>query len=429
MKYTCKCCNFETIFKRNYINHTLTLKHINNFKTNKYCDLCDKEYSTTKYFKIHYNKEHLNKNNRKKTNLNNNLNTTKSKNSNSNISYNKIKNIVDESNHVIKETVKDEINKSNYKVQEEIHEAKEEINKSNQEVVKVVNKAINRASSLIKYLMEHHQTTPPLKKIKQKESIELLRIDYKCPLNENAKPYELEKTFIRDYINDMFIKNICKSILNLVNYKNPDKQPIWNTDCTRYNYVIKTTLNKWSEDKLGIKFTDYVIKTLLHYIRDLICIYRTNELDKMNVKKFNSDQIRDHFTYLNNTYKLENDIVCDKLIKDILKELSPYLRYLETELEELEELEEKEKLDKEDDENEDEEYDEKNNEKKIEELEQIQDDLKEIVNKAKFNLDDSHDDYDNDSHDDSDNDILSDESSYDKKPLSSIYKKRLVPLR
>ena len=432
MKYICRCCNFETTFKRNYVSHILTQKHINNFKNNKYCDICDKEYSTSKYFKIHYNREHSTLKNEIIVNqTNHNLSDTNNK-INSSISYNKIKTIVDESNQKMKDDVK-----------EEILDVKEEINKSNQEVVKVVNKAINRASSLIKYLMENHQTTPPLKKIKKKESIELLRIDYKCPLNNKDLPYELEKTFIYDYRDDMFVKNLSKSILNLVNYKNPEKQPIWNTDSSRYNYVIKTTINKWSEDKSGIKFTDYVIRPLLHYIKDLICIYRINELEKINVKKFTSQKLRDHFTYIQSTYKLENDIVCDKLIKDILKELSPHLRYLEIELEE---LEEKEKFDEENKENED--LDEGNKytdntsdseQNKLDELEQIQDDLEKIINNNKFNLDKNDSSHDNSTDDNSTDDNSTDDnstddnssqdnSSQDKLSHHRIYKKRTKPI-
>ena len=59
MKYTCKCCKYKTINKNDYTKHLSTVKHINNFVTNKYCDSCDKEYSTIAYFKIHYNKEHI----------------------------------------------------------------------------------------------------------------------------------------------------------------------------------------------------------------------------------------------------------------------------------------------------------------------------------------------------------------------------------
>ena len=122
---------------------------------------------------------------------------------NSNIQLNEIKNILNNSNHEIKDEIKDEINKSN------------------KEVVKVVNNAINKASSLIKYLMEHQQSTPPLARLNQKEGLRILRIDYKCPLNKKNDQYALEKTFVSDYRNNLFVRNISKSILNIVNYKNP----------------------------------------------------------------------------------------------------------------------------------------------------------------------------------------------------------------
>lgn len=380
MKYTCKCCNFESSLKNDYTRHLTTKKHITNFKDNKYCDFCHKEYSSVKTFRFHYKQKHQHVNTINIININKQENN-KQENNQANISYNKIKEIVDESNYEMKEDVKEEI--------------KEEINKSNKEVVKVVNLAINKASSLIKYLMEHHQNTPPLRKIKQKDSINLLRIDYKCPLDKNADPYALEKIFIRDYNNDMFVKNISKSILNLVNHKNPDKQPIWNTDCTRYNYVIKTTMDKWSEDKSGIKFTDYVIKPLLEYIIDLINIYKENVIDKVNVKKLHSEEIRDHYTHLNLIYNLERDILRDKLIKDILKELSPHLRYLESELEELEELE---KL------NENNHNDDNDNDNKLEELEElkiIQNDLIKICRNNNSYSDNSDSNFNSDSEDNS----------------------------
>ena len=40
-------------------------------------------------------------------------------------------------------------------------------------------------ASLIKYLMQHHQNVPPIKKITDKESIKILRIDYECPLKKD----------------------------------------------------------------------------------------------------------------------------------------------------------------------------------------------------------------------------------------------------
>ena len=312
MKYTCKCCNFESSLKKDYTRHLTTKKHITNFKDNKYCDFCHKEYSSIKTFRFHYKQKHQHVNTNNTNNIINTNNINKQENNmqvnnmqvnnqannkannQANISYNKIKEIVDESNYEMKEDVK------------------EEINKSNKEVVKVVNLAINKASSLIKYLMEHHQNTPPLRKIKQKDSINLLRIDYKCPLDKNSDPYALEKIFIRDYNNNMFVKNISKSILNLVNHKNPDKQQLKN-----------------------INFTEYIIKPLLEYILDLIDIYKENVIDKIDVNKLNLEEIVDNYTHLNLIYNLERDIVRDKLIKDILKELSSHLKCVESELEEL----------------------------------------------------------------------------------------------
>ena len=331
MKYTCKCCNFESSLKNDYTRHLTTKKHITNFKDNKYCDFCHKEYSSVKTFRFHYKQKHQHVNTINIININKQENN-KQENNQANISYNKIKEIVDESNYEMKEDVKEEI--------------KEEINKSNKEVVKVVNLAINKASSLIKYLMEHHQNTPPLRKIKQKDSINLLRIDYKCPLDKNADPYALEKIFIRDYNNDMFVKNISKSILNLVNHKNPDKQQLKN-----------------------INFTEYIIKPLLEYILDLIDIYRENVIDKVDVKKLNSEEIVVHYTYSISLCELERDILRNKLIKDILKELSHHLRCVESELEKLKEFE------KNNDDNDNDNY---NYNNKLEEIKMIQNDLIDI---------------------------------------------------
>jgi hypothetical protein len=403
MIYSCTCCKFESSLKKDYYRHLSTNKHINNFKNNKYCDICKKEFACTKSFRVHWKSKHEDEsktisdsNEENSTKKSNKILIKKSKSvkKHSEISYNKIKKIIDESTSKVNDKVNEKLNN----VKEEMKmEVKEEINKSNTEVVNVVNKAINRASSLIKYLMEHHQNTPPLRKIKQKDSIELLRIDYKCPVDKKENKYALEKIFINDYKNDLFVRNICKSILNLVNYKNPEKQPIWNTDSTRYNYVIKTTMDKWAEDKSGIKFSDYVIKPLLNYIRELISNYRINEFDNVNVKKFNSDQIKEYYTYLNLIYRLENDILCDNLIKNILKELSPYLRYLQTELEELEGLEELEKL-------------ENSNVESIKELKTIQQNLINIVNNSDDNIDNNSDNNsDNNTSDNNSNDYTDNE--------------------
>jgi hypothetical protein len=46
-----------------------------------------------------------------------------------------------------------------------------------------------------------------------------------------------------------------ESILKIINHEQQDKQSIYNTDSTRYNYVVKTSTEVWNEDKSGVKFT------------------------------------------------------------------------------------------------------------------------------------------------------------------------------
>ena len=177
-----------------------------------YTNLCEKNKKSPKGFLFEHSNIFMWKNHKKhwiwfwEINRKAYLNAVTASASASNIS--KIKTIIDE---------------STYKVQEEILDVKQEINKSNKQVVTVVNKAITKASELIKYLMLHHSSTPPLKKITQTNCIKLLK-NYNCP-----NKTELEKDLLYDYLKKYFVKNISQSILSYVNYKKPELQPIWNT--------------------------------------------------------------------------------------------------------------------------------------------------------------------------------------------------------
>jgi hypothetical protein len=238
-------------------------------------------------------------------------------------------------------------NKSvNTKLDEVKEEIKEEIHKSNDKVVTVVNKAITKATSLIKYLMQHHQNVPPIKKISDKESIKLLRIDYECP-SKKPNDFILEQRLIYDHFNGKFVKNISKSILNIIDHKKPKNQPIYNTDSSRYNYVIKTTDEAWDEDKAGIKFSEYIVKPFLLSIGDLIKEYREQKLETINMRKNTLAENEEHIDLLSKTLNLETDIINDRLITPILRELTPFLRYLQSEIEELEKYNEMEKIQKE----------------------------------------------------------------------------------
>ncbi len=355
--YSCELCNYNTQHSGNYNKHCNTTGHIQNEKLNNYCSICKKKYSSSESYRKHKYNTHT-----------------------------KIKNVSTKTKSIMKKTnINSTENNIIKHVTEEMKDVKEEINKSKKEVVIVVNKAITKASSLIKYLMENHASTPPLKKITNKQCIKLLRIDYNCPERDND--YTLQQTFIAEHSKGTFISNIAKSILKIVHYKNPDKQPIWNTDCSRLHYVVKTSDN-WDEDKAGIKFTDYIIRPLLCYIRELIKDYRENHLENINMYKNNFAENTEYINKLHATFNLEGDLMSETLIKPILKELSPYLRYLHHELEEME---------------------------KMEELEQIQEELKEIIKNNDNDKENNNDNYnDNDNTD-------TDSFSIDRDELNDTY--------
>jgi len=353
----CKLCNYSTNIKHNFVRHCQILNHISQEKIYNTCVLCNKKYNS----RNSYNNHKRNYHNKKLINTNNNHNNHDNNHNNHDNNHN------NHDNNSSNQEIKNEIVKSNI-------ELKDEINKSNEKIVSVVNKAITKASSLIKFLMENHSSTPPLKKI-NKESIDILRIDYKCPLNPLDKnDYFLQEKLIDQFRKKTFIRNISKSILNLVNYKDPEKQSIYNTDCVRNNYVIKTSA-KWNEDKAGIKFTEYVIKPFLNYIKEIITEFRINDIEKRNTQKYKLHENEKYYELYSMTLSLEIALNGEDLINGILKEVSPYLRYLEKEIEELEKLE------------------------KYNELEELQEELKEELKEIIHNkhYDSSSDSYSSDS--------------------------------
>jgi len=76
----------------------------------------------------------------------------------------------------------------------------------------------------------------------------------------------------------------------------------------------------------------------------LVKEYRLNELETVNMRKNTLQENEIHFEQLGNTLSLECDIYNDKLINPLLKKLSPYLRYLEHEIEDIEKFNEIKKI-------------------------------------------------------------------------------------
>lgn len=314
--FTCILCNYSSEDKSNYNKHCKSVSHLSNEIKNKECILCNKKFISIQTYKQH--KKNIHNKILEIDNLKKNI-----------VSINKTK-IKTNKNDIITE-----IKNSENKIIESNKEIKDEIKEEINEVKTVVSKAITKASSLIKYLMEHHSSVPPIRKITDKECIKTLRINYNCLSKKDTTNYELEKLLIHENSNGDIIETLSKCILEIVNYNKPNLQPIYNTDATRYNYVIKTN-EKWNEDLAGIKFSDYIIKPLLENIGKLIETYRQEKLETVDPRKNSFVENERHINHLHETIKFECDILHGKLINPILRKLSPYLRYLQSEIEQFE---------------------------------------------------------------------------------------------
>jgi hypothetical protein len=348
--YNCKLCNYENEIEKNYINHCITQKHIKKEEDLKLCYVCDKKFISIKTYKQHkknIHKKNIHNKNISESKINKSI---KNKNSNANNQIFNSENLISIMDKNIN-IVKNEIMKSNINVIEKIDivkeelkdEIKTEIKEEITEVKTVVNNAISRASCLIKILMDKYKTTPPIHTITHKECLKILRLSYKITY-KRPNDFMLEDTLINNYISGTFTERISKAILELVNYKKPKIQPVYNTDLTRHNYVIKATDEQWNEDKAGIKFTEYIIKPVLNCINEIMDNFIEEKLAPYNVYNKTPEEIRDHYTKYHNVMKLMNDIKNNKFIKPILKEIGPYLRYLETEINELEKFNELEQI-------------------------------------------------------------------------------------
>ena len=331
MNYVCNICKYKTTNKSNITKHNNTLKHKQNIKNINYCIDCNKTFDTLKQYirHINYHKQ------KKSQNINDTNNGTNNGTNNETINNQIIntKNINIPDNNIIQKIDK-------------INDTQNIIINENKELKDTINKALTKASSLINYLMKNHNTIPPLKTIEYNTFVKLLKNNFKEKQiiqnnnndsdNENEQElFDLANMLINKFKKNKFISLLTQVILKYVNYKDPEKQPIYNTDNIRYNYVVKMN-KKWNEDKTGIIFKNYIIIPIIYHLNSLLKKYRHNEFEKkmkqIAKKKNNIIDIEEIMNQFDILLRFEIYLNNEKFIKDILKEISPYLKYIEKEI-------------------------------------------------------------------------------------------------
>lgn len=190
----------------------------------------------------------------------------------------------------------------------------------------------NKTLYLINYLTKKYNFVLPLQKINynyyKKYIDNFLKLnnikDNKTELNFNEK-YDLDLQFINYFTKDNYIKNISKIILKIINYKNPNKQTIYISDCINFDYIIKIDTNHWIHDNNCIKFKNYIIIPLLNIINKRIKKIINFYLNEININNYIEKK---HFIeLLNNLNEFNDNLIKDITIKLIIDRISYYLKF------------------------------------------------------------------------------------------------------
>lgn len=189
----------------------------------------------------------------------------------------------------------------------------------------IIDTSVNMAKSslnVLSYVMKNYNDAPVITK-----------------LEKNNMYDKKDKKYVDDieyYYNHKILDEHIGNYI-VVNYKKDDKsqQSLWNTDGTRFNYIIKTIINDnpdWIIDKNAIQVCKFLIDPLLNIIKNDLesFIIAFNKENKKNIDKM------DRHTAIINIKKVQilNDVISNiddgTLRNNILKYITPHFHINKT---------------------------------------------------------------------------------------------------
>lgn len=149
--------------------------------------------------------------------------------------------------------------------------------------------------------------------------------DYKMIMNED---YDLIDVILHYHEQGVLHKYLGDFIISHYKKEDPTTQSIWNSDSSRFTYVIKELIandkSHWSCDKNGLKTIKCIINPMLDYLKKLLANYEENL--KRKVKKINEDSDSDELININQYLKpLEGlkKYIDEKIADEIVRYIAP----------------------------------------------------------------------------------------------------------
>lgn len=370
MKYTCIYCNYTTQYNSNWFKHIRTKIHAINLKLNMNMSPeinCTKNENPAKIHNINSNSDMETRINNIKTEDQTKIYTINLEFDTDVSSETSCDDIENEAN-ILTENKKYKCNDCGYEFtnRQSLSRHKKRCNEAEKNEKDEKIKYLENSNEYLKLLVEKvgNVATTAVKTIKNMEKTNLVAmktaktsisaLNYVITNYTNAPVLEPMPHYkaINDYSGDSNIaigiislyenckltRFLCDMIVNNYKKSNPEEQSVWNTDNSRWTYIIRTIVgnsNGWIADKKGIKLRDVVINPLLSHIEKELWNFVQNQCDDNDSKESPTEKL--HKLHL--CMKVLEDIRNSVLAEDLVKELGQYfqlLRYDKSSLEQIE---------------------------------------------------------------------------------------------
>ena len=295
MVYKCDPCNYETDFHSNYARHIKSSKHTkciedadaeDNEEGKYICTDCSKEY----VYKSGLSRHKMTCTKRKITKLETEINDLKLK---------MLSNEIDSLKTQLETSKQD---KNDFK------KLAESATKTNENSV-----------SALKYVIDNYANAPPIQ-VFQNFNI----------LLEGNEDYTVPEILLHYYKKGRLIKYIGDRLIKKYRKENPAEQSVWNSDISRFSYLMKEAINNsnkntngWGRDKKGVKVTKYIIAPLLEYSKEQAKQYAEELAEELND---GCDNPGDTTTDITRLHEIVDDIDNEKLHTEIMKYMAPKLQ-------------------------------------------------------------------------------------------------------
>lgn len=328
--YNCELCKFSSKTKYNYEVHCKSVKHINNEKESKKCSCenCGNEFANKKYLTYHL------KECATKTEKNKILNTMETLNkviiTDKDAQINYLKKII-EQNTKDKILAKSQYEKeknaliNQYKIDKEeyIKSKNNEINFLKLQLSQLYSVIVKPSISAFKHAVINFTSAPSLADF---TDFDLLKTENDTILN--IMLLKSEKNILHEYIGDV--------IINCYKKENIAMQSMWNTDCARLSYIIRSKVIcndpdiiekcEWKIDKNAEIIKKNIILPILQYLKKVSINAAKEKFKEYNNRINNTERddiLLSSFNKKNAQLQQELENV-SYISQNIIKHISPH---------------------------------------------------------------------------------------------------------